>query len=164
MKNGKQWQVSTCQKREKRDAKANRQTKGKGSRKQRTNDSSHLANSDNMWCLPVGPANEGECPVCGCNEHVDDFGDRRCWCDACEQMFDWEASWKPIWRNMEENNGENGGDCKICGCSQHVDEVGDRMCWCDACQSSVDWVSCWLPIWRNIEADANNTGSTIGDD
>ena len=30
----------------------------------------------------------GLCKSCGCSKHVDEFGDRVCWCDAC-----WDSWW-----------------------------------------------------------------------
>ena len=38
----------------------------------------------------------GECYKCGCSRHVDEVGDRICWCDECDSL-DWESLWKPKW-------------------------------------------------------------------
>ena len=36
------------------------------------------------------------CQECGCVRHVDPWGERVCWCDACESI-DWVAERRPIW-------------------------------------------------------------------
>ena len=36
------------------------------------------------------------CFDCGCIRHVDEYGDRVCWCDSCDRI-DWEKEWRPIW-------------------------------------------------------------------
>ena len=84
----------------------------------------------------------GECYKCGCSRHVDEVGDRICWCDECLTSTEY-------------------GECYMCGCSRHVDEVGDRICWCDECDS-LDWESLWKPKWNRTLldlADEQDTGS-----
>ena len=32
------------------------------------------------------------CAYCGCSRHVDDVGNRVCWCQECDASYDWEIS------------------------------------------------------------------------
>lgn len=115
---------------------------------------------------PPPVLNPSWCQVCGCSRHVDEFGDRVCWCDACHDI-DWSAEreregrWysyeqeqedlryeqQKLWSSLEYPSSTC--PCPVCGFSRHVDIHGDRVCWCDSCRT-MDWKAngAAAAIWR----------------
>jgi len=92
---------------------------------------------------------DGHCKKCGFSQHVDEVGDRVCWCDTCGDTFDWELAVREaiISRRSRDVDKQLDGHCEKCGCSQHVDEVGDRVCWCDTCGDTIDWELVVREMW-----------------
>jgi hypothetical protein len=46
---------------------------------------------------------DDHCAICGCRQHVDDVGDRTCWCDACSQSFPWQSAWRNIVKTKQQS-------------------------------------------------------------
>ena len=85
MKNGRKWPVSSC-----KGNKGRNNQREKGSHKK--NNINHK--KDVSQCIDNGCR-------CGCLHHVDEVGDRICWCTTCDLSDeDWQEAWKPIWSNM----------------------------------------------------------------
>lgn len=80
-----------------------------------------------------------DCCACGCTKPVDEVGDRVCWCNECdcEEIFDWEAAWKPTWRDIEDCKGLH--DCCACGYTEHRNKAGDQVSRCLKCEETFNW-------------------------
>jgi hypothetical protein len=65
-------------------------------------------------------SDDDHCEICGCSQHVDDVGDRTCWCDACSQSFPWQSTWTNIVKSKQQsvlvlspsNDGDSVSHCK----------------------------------------------------
>jgi hypothetical protein len=57
-------------------------------------------------------SDDDHCEICGCSQHVDDVGDRTCWCDACSQSFPWQSAWTNFVNSKQQSvlSPSNDGD------------------------------------------------------
>jgi hypothetical protein len=63
-------------------------------------------------------SDDDHCEICGCSQHVDDVGDRTCWCDACSQSFPWQSAWTNFVNSKQQsvlspsNDGDSVSHCQ----------------------------------------------------